>query len=67
MVTMTSRIEGRRVMWLTVAEAAARLGVSQWTVVRWIRSGRLPASRPGHAYRVREEHVAALLVERSFR
>lgn len=32
---------------LTVAEAAARLGVSQQTARRWIKAGRLPAHRVG--------------------
>jgi excisionase family DNA binding protein len=32
---------------ITVGEAASRVGRSPETVRRWIRSGRLPASRDG--------------------
>src|SRR5262249_13885607 len=30
-----------------VRSAARQLGVSRWTVARWIKQGRLPAFRPG--------------------
>jgi excisionase family DNA binding protein len=57
----------RVVVFLTASEVGARCGVSKWTVVRWIKAGRLPASRPGYAYRVREDDVMALLGERAVR
>src|SRR5215207_6552655 len=46
----------------SVAEAAARLGVSRISVWRWIRDGRLPAARLGHrTTRIRERDLNRLL------
>ncbi|MCS7234391.1 MAG: excisionase family DNA-binding protein [Armatimonadota bacterium] len=41
-------------------EAARRLGVTRLTLYRYIRQGKLPATRQGRAYWVRPEDVAAL-------
>ena len=38
--------------WLTIGEAAERLGVSIATLRRWDTSGKLPASRDGNGRRV---------------
>jgi excisionase family DNA binding protein len=46
--------------WLTVPEAARELRVSVPTVWRWIRAGRLAASRIGaRSVRIRREDLAA--------
>jgi len=46
----------------SVAEAAARLGVSRISVWRWIRDGRLPAARLGHrTTRISERDLYRLL------
>jgi excisionase family DNA binding protein len=37
---------------ITIAEAAVRLGVSEKTVRRWIRDGKLPAVRMGSQIRI---------------
>ena len=42
---------------LTIREAAARAGVAEETVRRWIRSGRLPARRDGPRLLVAAEDV----------
>lgn len=44
---------------LTVTEAAARLGVSPRRVQALIQAGRLPATRFGRAWQLREATVAA--------
>lgn len=46
---------------LTVEEAAARLRVSEWTLRKWLREGRLRGSRPGRDWRIEEAAVAELL------
>lgn len=33
--------------WLTIAESAAHIGVTPYTIRNWIAAGRLPASRLG--------------------
>lgn len=34
--------------WLTLTEAAERLGVTRAAVFVWIKKGKLPAARPGN-------------------
>ncbi len=46
---------------LTVAEVARRLRVSNMTVYRLINSGQLPAARIGKSYRIRDADVDAYL------
>ena len=49
---------------LTVREAAERIRASRESVRRWIREGRLQATRPGGTklgYRIREAEVARFL------
>lgn len=43
---------------LTVAEAAARLGLSRQRVHALIQAGRLPARRFGHAWAIAEADLA---------
>lgn len=45
---------------LTVPEAASRLGRSAETVRRWIRSGRLRATRVGTQHLIEEDDLAAI-------
>jgi excisionase family DNA binding protein len=49
--------------YLSLAEVAGLLAVSERTVQRWIHSGRLEAYRPGRDYRIPESAVKALLEE----
>ncbi len=50
-------------MELTTTHIAARLGVSERTVQRWIASGKLRAKKIGHyRYQVEESDLNALMV-----
>ena len=49
---------------LTVAEVAKALRISNMTVYRLINSGDLPAVRVGKSYRLREEDVDRYVGER---
>ena len=49
------------VRFLTVAEVADMMRVSQMTVDRMVHSGELPAIRFGRSFRVPESAVAAVL------
>lgn len=46
---------------ITVPEAAARVGRNPETVRRWIRGGRLPATRIGTQLLIDEDQLAALV------
>lgn len=50
---------------LTTDQVAKRLNLHQNTVIRYIRSGRLPAVKVGKSYRIKESVVDALLGEES--
>lgn len=52
-------------MSLTVPEVARRLGRSPETVRRWIRAGKLPASKVGTQHVVEERDLAALDIRAS--
>ena len=45
--------------YLTVEEAAERLGVEYKTVYRLVRGGEIPAGKIGRVYRIREEDLDA--------
>jgi excisionase family DNA binding protein len=49
---------------VTVAEVAAQLRVSNMTVYRLVQAGDLPAVRVGRSYRLREEDVDRYLADR---
>ena len=49
---------------LTVAEVARQLRVSNMTVYRLVKGGHLPAVRVGRGYRIREEDVRKYLEQR---
>ncbi len=48
---------------LTMAEAADRLGVSKETVRHWCQTGKLPARRVGFWWRIRPEDVEQLIAQ----
>lgn len=50
---------GHRPRLLSTLDAAARLDVSEATIRRWCRSGRLPTQRAGHSWLVEEWAVIA--------
>jgi excisionase family DNA binding protein len=52
---------------LSPQEAADRLGVSVYTVRRWIKDGKLRAFKPGKEYRVREADLEEFLAAREVR
>lgn len=49
---------------LTVAEVADHLRVSNMTVYRLIQAGEMPAARVGKSYRIREDDIDAYLAAR---
>ncbi len=49
---------------LTVAEVARALRVSNMTVYRLVNAGQLPAVRVGRSYRIREDAVRSYLQAR---
>jgi excisionase family DNA binding protein len=53
-----------RAKYLTVAEVAGLLRVSNMTVYRLIEAGELPAGRVGKSFRIREEDLDKYLAER---
>jgi excisionase family DNA binding protein len=55
--------EACRNMTLTVPEAARRIGRNPETVRRWIREGRLPATKVGTQHVIDEHDLAAALDE----
>jgi excisionase family DNA binding protein len=50
-----------RSRYVTVAEVAGLLRVSNMTVYRLVQSGQLPAVRVGRSYRIHEEDVDSYL------
>lgn len=45
--------------WLSIRQVANRLGVSKRTIYRYIKDGKLKASKPaGYVWRVREDEFA---------
>ncbi|HLI24900.1 MAG TPA: helix-turn-helix domain-containing protein [Acidimicrobiales bacterium] len=53
-----------RSRFVTVAEVASLLRVSNMTVYRLVQSGQLPAVRVGRSYRIRDEDVDHYLAAR---
>jgi excisionase family DNA binding protein len=49
--------EGGRAEWLTVGEAARRLGVSRWTVRRMVDTGELRGVDVRHMLRVENQSI----------
>lgn len=59
-----SEAQNTRGRFLTVAEVASMLRVSNMTVYRLINAGDLPAVRVGKSYRLREDDVDKYLADR---
>lgn len=58
---MVRRFDPDRTDLMTVAQVASYLQLNKLTVHRYIRDGRIPASKLGKAYRVRKSDVDAVL------
>src|SRR5215207_4717713 len=52
---------------LSLEDVASRLQVSDQTVRRWVKSGKLAAYKPGLEYRIRESDLAEFLKAREVR
>jgi excisionase family DNA binding protein len=48
---------------LSVQEAARRLGLSFWTVYRWVRAGQLSSVHLGRRRLIPEEDLSALIAK----
>lgn len=59
-----AKADHAKARFLTVAEVAAQLRVSNMTVYRLISAGDLPAVRVGKSYRLREDDVDKYLADR---
>lgn len=57
------QLKESRSRFVTVAEVANQLRVSNMTVYRLVQAGQLPAVRVGRSYRIREEDVDRYLAE----
>ncbi|HWG72553.1 MAG TPA: helix-turn-helix domain-containing protein [Acidimicrobiales bacterium] len=55
--------DDNRSRFVTVAEVAALLRVSNMTVYRLVQSNQLPAVRVGRSYRIREDDVDRYLAD----
>jgi len=54
----------RDVVAVKVETAARMLDTSQYTVLHWIRTGRLPATKVGRTWRVRVDDLETVLAGR---
>lgn len=50
-------------VYLTVADVAKQLQISEDTVRRWIKSGKLPALKIGKEWRIDPEELKSLLAQ----
>ena len=50
--------------WATVAQAAEFLQLNPMTILRWIKAGKLPASKLGKSYRIAMKDVTKYLNDR---
>lgn len=49
------------IIWLSTADAAARLGITPRTLYRFIDEGQLPAYRFGRVIRLKDDEVSAFI------
>ena len=63
-VTEVIRTDRNEETFLSLSETARLINVSERTIHRWIQDGRLPAYKPGRAYRFRMSDIEAFLEER---
>jgi excisionase family DNA binding protein len=66
-MSRTDRKRGDVVEHLSLAEASERLGISERTARRWIKSGKLRASKPGRDYWIPESALTELVEESEVR
>ena len=50
--------------WLTVDQTAAHLQLNPMTILRWIKAGKLPASKIGRSYRIAATELDRYLNDR---
>lgn len=50
--------------WLTVRQAAAYLQLNPMTILRWIKAGKLPASKLGKSYRIAMTELTKYISDR---
>jgi len=50
--------------WLTVAQSAQLLQLNPITILRWIKAGKLPASKLGKSYRIASAVLRKYLSDR---
>jgi len=50
--------------WLTVDQSAQLLQFNPMTILRWIKAGKLPASKLGKSYRIAMKDVTKYLNDR---
>lgn len=50
--------------WLTVDQSAQLLQLNPMTILRWIKAGKLPASKIGKSYRIAMTEVTKYLNDR---
>jgi len=62
---MTRRVMADQGQYNTIEEVADRLQVSDQTIRRWIKSGRLPAYKPGREWRIATDDLERFLEARS--
>jgi len=63
-VTLRKTVEYIMARMLTVNEVADRVGLHMETIRRYIREGKLPASKFGRVWRVAEEDLKVFIEER---
>ena len=64
MIPLATQVPNAKARFLTVAEVATLLRVSNMTVYRLIQGGELPAVRVGKSYRIREDDIDRYLGDR---
>ena len=50
--------------WLTVSQSAQLLQLNPMTILRWIKAGKLPASKLGKSYRIAATELTKYLNDR---
>jgi len=50
--------------WLTVAQSAEILQLNPMTILRWIKAGKLPASKLGKSYRIAMKELTKYISDR---
>lgn len=56
---------GEEMVFYSVEKVAEMLDVHPQTIRRWIKSGKLKATKPGQSYKIRKEDLEELLKDKS--